>query len=90
MHFGGFMIVSTHKGFTLVERADGSVDAVERITGRWINRPTVRAAKWAVTVHANIEERLHLSAIRDNVVNTAAHAVMHSVSISTHRYENPS
>lgn len=77
-------MIANYKGFTLVERADGSVDACCVKTGGWINRPTLRCAKWAVSVYVNIQTQLVESRIQDNTLQIARTGVMHSTSIQTH------
>ncbi len=47
-----------HRGFLLHPRKDGTVDCVERSTGRWFNRPNMRSAKWWCSVYAKVAQEL--------------------------------
>lgn len=45
-------------GFVLIPRADGSQDLIDPATGRWINLPTQRYARWTASIVSNFHTRL--------------------------------
>ena len=49
-------MITEYKGFRLHTRPDGSVDAA--CGSRWFNRPSIRSAKWAVSVYTRINGEL--------------------------------
>ena len=48
-----------HRGWTIHERIyGGGFDAFNLVTGQWFNRPTLRQAKWLISVHSNFTQGL--------------------------------
>lgn len=66
-------MTTEYKGFWLRERPDGSVDAVNKATGQWFNRPTMRGAKWAISAYTRIHDELMVSGYRQQFPGVAAH-----------------
>lgn len=55
-------MITEYKGFRLHTRPDGSVDAA--CGSRWFNRPSMRSAKWAVSVYTRINNELEDCGVR--------------------------
>jgi hypothetical protein len=49
--------IVNHRGWLIIARGHG-FDAIQPDTGRWFHRPTMRAAKWAVSAYTNLSLEL--------------------------------
>lgn len=45
--------------YILSTRENGSVDLIDPATGRWVNSPTQRFARWRATFLANITDQMY-------------------------------
>ena len=61
------MTIANHAGMLIAPRINGTADLINPATGRWINLPSVRSAKWHATVWSRLASRLTLDEIETYV-----------------------